>query len=134
MANLVVNQGLNMIADRASGVAGAGAAIVTGAVDNTTGTTLAAHTKLNDLASSTSITALSFDSTPTRTGQVVSHIYTVGSGAAAFAIGRFSLHNTASGSTTVSSTGLMAAVDGFTITQNGVFAIVVTFKLTYSSV
>jgi hypothetical protein len=133
MASLVVNQGLQMIGDRASGVAGAGAAIVTGAVDNATGTTLAAHTKLNDITS-TSIFAAAFDATPTRSGQVVSHIWTVGTGSAAFAIGRFSLHNTASGSTTVSSTGLMAAVDGFTITQNGVFAIVVTFKLTYTSV
>lgn len=132
MVSLVVNQGLEMIADQASGVAGAGGDIVTMAADNATGTTLAAHTKLNDITS-TSISAKAFDSTPTRSARTVSHIATFGTADANFAIGRFSLHNTVAGSTTVSSTGLMAAVDGFSITKTSAFSLTVTFKLTYAS-
>lgn len=122
-----------MIGQRASGVAGAAAAVVTMTADNATGTTLAAHTKLNDITS-TSVQANAFDSTPTEASRVVTHLCTFTTGQANFAIGRFALHNTASGSTTVSSTGLMAAVDGFTITKTSAFSLLVTFKITYTSV
>jgi hypothetical protein len=132
MASITVNQGLQMIGDRASGVAGAGAAAVSMAVDDSA-TAFAAGT--TTLASPTNLQANAFDSTPTRSGQTVTHLMTLTTGQFnTFTVKRVSLHNVAAGSVTGTSTSLIAGIDGLSLTKQSTFSLKLTVQITYTSV
>lgn len=129
MASIVPNQGLQMIGDRASAVAGAGAAIDRMAVDDKAVAFVAGDTTLG---SPTNIQANLLDSTPTRAGQMVTHVMTLTTGQFnGFTVKRISLHN---GAVTGTSATLIAGVDGQSFVKASGFSLKFTFQLTYSSV
>lgn len=133
MSSLIVNQGLNVIADRASGINGPPAAILSMSVDDA-GAMAAGHTKLNDGASYTQHVAVAFDATfPSRSGQVVTHQGTWTTAQANFTIKRVILHNIAFGSVTATSTNIVGGVDGQSILKTTDFQLTVTLKVTYAS-
>lgn len=133
MAAIVVNQGLNRIADTASQTSGYSASryIRTMAVDNS-GTAFTAGT--TTLGSPTSQFDKAFDSTPTRSGQVVTHVTTLAAGEANFTITRTSLHDDTTTNVTGSSTTLVAGIDGLSLTKTSDFSLAITLRLTYANV
>lgn len=137
MANLIVNQGLQIIGDRAANIGGPPAAIQAMGVDDATGagnSFLAAHTKLNDRAGATQVSAKAMDATfPSRSGQVVTFQSTWGTGDANFTIGRISLHNVAFGSVTISSTNLVGGIDQQSLTKTSDFSLTISAKITFTS-
>jgi hypothetical protein len=129
MASLIVNQGLQMIGDRASGVAGAGNAISNMAVDDKATAFVAGDT---NLGSPTNLQNNVLDSTPTRSGQVVSHVMTLTTGQFnTFTVKRISLHN---GTATATSTTLIAGIDAQSILKGSTFSLKFTVQITYSSI
>jgi hypothetical protein len=70
--------------------------------------------------------------TPTRSGQVVSHVGTFGTGVANFNIRRIALHDDTTGNVTTSSTTLVAGIDGQSFTKTSDFSMVFTLNITYS--
>lgn len=135
MANVNFTQGLKMVGDRASGVAGAGAAVAGMSVDDNT-----TFTNTDTSVASTGGTPAHFqgnalDSTPTggaaATPYVVSHVMTLTTGQYnTFVVKRIALHNTAS--PTNASTTVMFGIDGLSLTKASTFSLVTTFKLSYS--
>lgn len=121
-----------MVADRASGVAGAGAAIASMSVDDSSVAFAAGDTALNSGGAVTTESDANFDSTPTRSGQVVSHVATFGTGVS-LTIRRIALHNAAAASVSTSSTTLIAGVDGQSIVKDSSFSLTITMKITYTS-
>src|SRR5687768_2023416 len=111
MASLLTAQGLNTIADLASGVAGAAGAIRAMSVDDATEAFQAADTKLDDGTGYTQEFDANLDSTPTRSGQTVSHVMTIPAGSGNFTIKRIALHNNVAGSVSGTTTTLVGGVD-----------------------
>lgn len=137
MATLVVNRGLQMIGDRASGVAGAGAAVTTMAVDDGTRSLAAADVDCSSTGSGgsapTNFVSQAFDATPTRAGQTVTHVVTLAVGTANFTIKRVTLHNAAAGSVTGTSSTLISGIDALSLTKTSSFTLKLSVTLTYSS-
>lgn len=135
MANVNMTQGLKMVADRASGVAGAAAAIAGMSVDDNT-----SFANTDSACSSTGGAPANFqgnalDATPTggaaATPYVVSHVMTLTTGQYnTRVIKRIGLHNSAA--PTSSSSTLMFGIDGLSLTKASTFSLVTTFKLSYS--
>lgn len=120
MASIIVNRGLQMVGNRASGITGANSsAVVTMVVDSKTGTIDAANTTI---AAST-YRAKAFDSTPTRSAQTVSHLCTYTATQANFTIRRITLHNLAAASVTSGSSSLIGGVDGQAFTKTTSFSL-----------
>jgi hypothetical protein len=139
MAGIIVNQGLQVAGDRVAGINGPPTAYTSMAWDNATGagnTFLAAHTKLNDRAGATSVTASAMDATfPSRATQVVSYQGTIAAGTYnGTTIGRVSIHNIAAGSVTVSSATLCVGIDQQSIAKTADFALTTLVNITYTSV
>lgn len=135
MAATNMLQGLKMVGDRASGVAGAGAAIAGMSFDDNT-----SFTNTDTSVASTGGTPVNFqgnalDSTPTggaaATPYVTSHVCTLT--LAQFnthTVKRIGLHN--SSAPTNASTTLMFGVDGFSLAKTSSFSLTTTFKLSYT--
>jgi hypothetical protein len=135
MANVNMTAGLKMVGDRASGVAGAAAAIAGMSVDDNTHTFLNSDTATNTQGASPDFQGNALDATPTggsaATPYVVSHVMTLTTGQFnTFTVKRIGLHN--SNAPTDSSATLMFGVDGFSIVKQSSFKLVTTFKLSYS--
>jgi hypothetical protein len=135
MANVNMTQGLKMVGDRASGVAGAAAAIAGMSVDDNTHTFLNTDTACNTQGASPHFQGNALDSTPTggaaATPYVVSHVMTLTTGQFnTFTIKRFGLHN--SNAPTDASTTLMFGIDGFSLVKQSTFKLVTTIQLSYS--
>ena len=135
MASKVVNQGLKMIGDRASGVAGAAAAIAGMSFDDSTVAFAAGDTAANSGGAITNFQGNALDSTPTgsaaTTPYVVTHLCTLTTGQFnTFTVKRIAAHN--SNAPTASSTTLISGVDGFAITKQSTFSLTPTYKHSYS--
>jgi hypothetical protein len=131
VAKLIVDRGLQLIADRASGVAGAGGAIATMSVDDSNTAFAAGNTSLG---SPTNEFDAALDSTPTRSGQTVTHIMTVPAGSFnGFTIKRIALHNDTAANVTGSSATLIAGIDGQSLAKTADFAVTLTLRILYAS-
>lgn len=130
MAALVVNRGLQMIANRASGITGSNSsAVVSMVVDSSTAAFAAGNTTI---AASTK-QAKAFDATPTRSNQTVSHITTYTATQANFTIRRVSLHNLTAASVSSNSASLVGGIDGQSFTKTNSFTLEITIDATYTS-
>lgn len=131
MGAIVPNQGLQVIGDRASGINGPPAAILSMSVDDSA-TALAAGT--TTLSSPTNMLAKAFDATfPSRAAQTVSHKTTYEKTEANFTVKRVVLHNIAAGSVTGTSTNVIAGIDGQSLTKTSAFKLAFTIDLAYTS-
>ena len=131
MAAKIVNQGLNRIADTASQTSGYSAAryIRTMAIDDSSSAFAAGTTTLG---SPSNLYDAAFDATPTRSGQVVSHVMTVPTGSGNFTIRRVSLHDDTAANVTGSSTTLVGGIDGLSLGKTSDFTVTLTVRITYS--
>jgi hypothetical protein len=138
MASLIVNQGLQTIGERASLTTPTFGQIVTMAVDNraTTGSNAfsATMTKLNDATSVTTATAVSFNPTPSRSAQTVTHVGVYATNSANITIGGISLHNSVSTGVNTTSTTLVCGVDAQQLAKTSDFQLTITMRIAYSSV
>lgn len=128
-------QGLKMVGDRASGVAGAAAAIAGMSFDNNTNAFVNTHTACNTPGASPNFQGNALDSTPTgsaaTTPYITSHVCTLTTAQFnTFTVKRIALHNSAT--PTDSSTTLMFGIDGWSLLKNSGFALIPTFKLQYT--
>lgn len=133
MASIVVNRGLQVIGKRASNVTGGTPTtgpIQTMAVDDGSTAFAAGQTTL---LSPGNLFDLSFDATPTRSSQTISHVATVPTGSGNFTIRRISLHNGTTSSVTGGSSFLVAGIDGQSLTKTSDFSMTITVSLTYTS-
>lgn len=135
MAARVVNQGLKMIGDRASGVSGAAAAIAGMSFDDSSVAFAATDTACNSGGAVTNFQGNALDSTPTGTAAttpyVVTHLCTLTTAQLnGVTVKRFALHNSAT--PTSSSTTLISGVDGFSLTKASSFSMTPTYKHSYS--
>lgn len=135
MAAVSMTAGLKMVGDRASGVSGAAAAIAGMTFDDNTVAFANTHTACNSGGASPHIQGNALDATPigpaAATPYVVPHICTLTQ--AQFngnTVKRIALHNSAA--PTDSSATLMFGVDGFSFLKASGFALIPTFKLSYS--
>lgn len=136
MANRVVNAGLQRIGDTASQTSGYSASryIRTMSIDDSSNAFVAGDTALNSGGAVSNEYDVAFDSTPTRSGQVVSHVATIPVGSGNFTIRRIALHDDTAANVTTSSTTLVAGVDGQSLTKTSDFTMTFTLTLTYSNV
>lgn len=138
MASIIVNRGLLRIGQQASESTNYNAArnIQCMAVDDATEAFLAADTKLNDGTGYTQSYSKDFDSTPSESGQTITHLMTIPTGSANFTIRRISLHDdtAANVGTAGTSVTLVGGVDGQALTKTSDFTLAITLKLTYTSV
>jgi hypothetical protein len=129
MASIIVTRGLQITGGRLSTTVDAFQALQSLAVDDRATGFAAGDTSLNSPAN---VAVVAFDSTPTRSGQTVTHLGTFATGAANFIIKRISLHNAAFGSVTASSTTLYGGIDGQSITKTSDFTVTFTIRITQS--
>ena len=136
MASRTVSNGLNRIADSASHTAGYGATrfVQTLSIDDSAVAFAAADTALNTGGVVTNEFDQVLDATPTRTGQVVTHVCTIPTGSGDFTIKRIALHDDTAANVTTSSTTLVAGIDGQALTKTVDFTMAITVTLTYSNV
>lgn len=135
MAAVSMLAGLKMVGDKASGVAGAAAAIAGMTFDNNTVAFAAAHTACNSGGASPNIQGNALDATPVgpaaASPYVVPHLCTLTAGQFnGNIVKRIGLHNSAT--PTDSTASLMFGVDGLSITKAATFALTPTFRLSYS--
>ena len=140
MASITVNNGLQRIGVQASqATSGSGPTysatrhIQTGSVDDSAVAFAATDT---NLAAGGAVTTM-FDqalATPTRSGQVVTHTWTIAAGSGNFTIKRIALHDDTTTNTTTSSTTLIAGIDGQSLTKTSDFTLAITVTLTFSNV
>lgn len=135
MAAVNFTQGLKMVGDRASGVAGAAAAIAGMSFDDNTVAFAASHTSCASGGASPHFQGNALDSTPTggaaASPYVVSHVCTLTTAQFnTFTVKRIALHNSAT--PTDASTTLMFGIDGWSLLKNSGFALIPTFKLQYT--
>lgn len=124
-----------MIGDRASGVAGAAAAVAGMSFDDSAVAFAAADTAANSGGAITNFQGNALDSTPTggaaATPYVVTHLCTLTTGQLnGVTVKRFALHN--SSTPTASSTTLISGVDGFSLTKAATFSMTPTYRHSYS--
>lgn len=135
MAVGVFTAGLKMIGDRASGVAGAAAAVAGMSVDDGAVAFVNTHTAVNSGGAPTNFLGIALDSTPTSpaaaTPHVVTHLGTLSTAQFnTFVVKRIVLHNTAAPA--VGGTTVIAWIDGLSLTKASTFALTTTFKLSYT--
>jgi hypothetical protein len=135
MAAVNFTQGLKMVGDRASGVAGAAAAIAGMSFDDNTNAFANTHTACSTPGASPHFQGNPLDATPVgpvaATPYVVPHLCTLTAGQFnTFVVKRIAVHNSAA--PTDASTTLMFGIDGLSITKASTFALTPTFKLAYS--
>lgn len=144
MASIVTNNGLARIGVQASqATSGSGPTysssrhIQTGSIDNCSAGSPAFLSTDVDLDRAGTLTVSSmFDqalSTPTRSGQVVTHTWTVATGSGNFTITRIALHDDTTTNVTTSSDTLVCGIDGQSLTKTSDFTIQFTVTLTYTN-
>lgn len=135
MANVNMTTGLKMVGDRASGVAGAAAAIAGMAVDDRAAGFAATDTTCSTGGAPANFQGNALDATPigpaAATPYVVPHIMTLTTGQFnTFVVKRISLHNTAA--PLIAGATLMFGIDGLSLTKAATFSLTTTFKLSYT--
>ncbi len=135
MASVNFTAGLKVIGDRASSVAAAGAAIAGMSVDDNTTFTNTDTTVASTGGTPTRFQGNALDSTPTggaaATPYVVTHLMTLTTGQYnTFTVKRTALHNSAA--PTNASATLILGIDGFSLVKQSTFALVTTFKASYT--
>ena len=133
MADLIVNVGLQVIGGRASNTADAFNEIDGMSVDDSTVAFAATDLALDTGGAITNEADADFDSTPTRSGQTISHVSTFGTGVANFTIRRIALHNQNAANISSGSATLVAGVDGQSIVKSSDFSLTITLKISYTS-
>ena len=136
MANLIVSQGLQRIADTISRTSGYSVSryIQTLSIDDSAVAFTAGDTALNSGGAVTNEFDVAFDSTPTRSGQTVTHLATIPTGSGNFTIKRIALHDDTAANVTSSSTTLVGGVDGQTLVKTSSFSITFTLTILYTNV
>lgn len=138
MAAIVVNQGLLRIGQQASESTNYNAArnIQTMSVDDQASAFQATDVDLDRAGGLTVANAFdaTLDSTPTESGQTITHIMTIPTGSGNFTIKRIALHDDTAANVSTSSNTLVAGVDGQSLTKTSDFTLAITLKLTYTSV
>lgn len=131
MAATIVNRGLLRIGQQASESTNYNAArnIQTLAVDDSS---TAATPTTTTLGSPSNLYDLAFDSTPTESGQEITHVATIPTGSGNFTIRRVSLHDDTAANVTGSSTTLVAMIDGQTLTKTSDFSMQITMRIAYT--
>lgn len=139
MATIVVTNGLQRIAVQASQASsGAGPTynasrhIQTMSVDDGTVAFSAGHTALNSGGAPSNTFDAAFDSTPTRSGQTISHVMTLGTGDYNQVVKRIALHDDTAANVSASSTTLVCGIDGLSLTKASSFTLKNTVQITYS--
>lgn len=135
MANVNFLTGLKLVGDRASSVSGAAAAIAGMSVDDNTTFAAADTTVASTGGTPAHFQGNALDSTPTggaaASPYVVSHVMTLTTGQYnTFVVKRIALHFSAS--PTNSSATLAFGIDGLSLTKASSFALITTFKLSYT--
>lgn len=135
MGAVSFTQGLKLVGDKASAVAGAAAAIAGMSFDDNTVAFVNTHTACNSGGASPHFQGNALDSTPTggaaATPYVVSHLCTLTPAQFnTFTVKRLALHNSAA--PTDSSTTLAFGLDGMSLLKGSGFGITPTFKISYS--
>lgn len=134
MARLIVNQGLQVIGQRASAVPTVPAAITSMAVDNGTAVSnsfVSSHVALSQGgATINSITFKSFSALTTN-AQTVQHVSLFATNEANFTIGRVSLHNTVT--PTLSTSNLIGGIDQQSLAKTTDFSLQIQVDITYTS-
>lgn len=140
MAAIVTTRGLQRLGVQASqATSGTGPTysatrhIQTLSVDDQSSAFLAADADL-DRAGGLAVANM-FDqalNTPTRTGQVISHVTTIPTGSGNFTIRRIALHDDTAANVTTASDTLVAGIDGQALTKTADFTITFTLTLTYA--
>lgn len=135
MAAVSYKQGLKMVGDRASGVSGAGAAIAGMSFDDSANAIVNTDTAANTGGAITNFQGNALDSTPTggaaASPYVVTHLCTLTTAQLnGVTVKRIILHNSAS--PTASSTTPMFGIDALSFLKNSGYALVPTFKISYS--
>lgn len=126
---LIVDRGLQVIGGRASNTADSFDFIQTLAVDDSSTVFSVEHT---NLLSPANVYDQGFDTTPTRSGQTITHTSTIPTGSGNFVIRRVSLHNAASGSVTGSSDTLVAGIDSVNLTKTSDFTLEIQVDVTHT--
>lgn len=136
MSNIVLNKGLQVALGRLFNTADAFAAVQAMSADDSAVAPTATDTAANSGGAITNFFAQTFDSTPTRSGQVITWVATVAASNANYTWKRIFIHNAASGSVTASSTTPIGATYGLSLTKTSDFAIKTTgtFTMTDASV
>ena len=131
MAAVIANRGLLRIGQQASESTNYNAArnIQVMSVDDSSTAFSAATTSLG---SPSNVFDLAFDSTPTESGQTISHVATVPTGSGNFTIRRIAMHDDTATNVTGSSTTFVCGVDGQALTKTSDFSMQITLKLTYT--
>lgn len=135
MANVSMTQGLKMVGDRASGVAGAAAAIAGMSVDDRAAGFAAADTTCSTGGAPTNFQGNALDGTPTSpaaaTPHVVTHLMTLTTAQFnTFTVKRIALHNI--NAPLIAGATLMFGIDGLSLTKASSFSLTTTFRLPYS--
>lgn len=130
MASLVVNRGLQQVGEIASAVSSA-PAIQTISVDDRVTAFVAGDTSLG---SPTNEFDKAFDSTPTRSGQVITHVATLATTEGNMTIRRIALHNDTPANVNGSTTTLICGIDNQSIVKNSTFTLQLTIDITYTAV
>lgn len=130
MADQVVTQGLQRIADTASQTSGYSASrfIRTFSVDDSA-TALTAGT--TNAGSPSNFFDQAFDATPTRSSLTVSHVTSLAAADAAFTHRRLMLHDDTVANVTGASNTIVAGIDGLSITKPSNVPFSYTFDLVY---
>lgn len=135
MAAIVVNRGLLRIGAQASQSTptyGAARHIQTLAIDDSSNAFAAGDTALNSGGAVSNEFDVVFDTTPTESGQTITHTATIVTGSGNFTIRRVSLHDDTAANVTTSSTTLVGGIDGQSLTKTADFSMTFTINITYA--
>lgn len=137
MAAIIPDNGLQRIGVQASqATAGTGPTynasrhIQTMSVDDSAGAFASGHDALDDAGAVSNEADAA--TTNTRSGQVISHVATFGTGVANFEIKRIALHDDTTTNVTTSSTTLVAGIDAQSLTKTSDFSMDITVDITYT--
>lgn len=134
MGKLLGNRGLQVIAGRASNTADAFLEIDSMSIDDSTVAFTATDTALDDGGAVANEADANFDSAPTRSAQTVTHVATFGTAVfVGSTVKRIALHNAAAASVTSASDTWVGGVDGQSLVKSADYSLVLTLKITYTS-
>ena len=129
----VVNRGLQITGGLTWNTADAFAVVQSISIDDSSANFLATDTALNSSRAPTVVSAVSFDSVPTRTAQTITAQSTFGTGLFnGHTVGGIGVHNIAGGSVTLSSNTLFAGIAGQSIAKTNQFSLTVIVACLYT--
>jgi hypothetical protein len=134
MATKIVNQGLQRVADTVSQTSGYNSSryVRTLSIDDGAVGFVSTHTALNSGGAIANEFDQAFDSTPSRIGQTVTHVSTIGAVDGNFTIKRIALHDDSAANVTTSSSTLFGGIDGQSLTKTADFTMELTVTILYS--